>query len=262
MSIFREQLQTDCRSVGRNVETALLREKPVTGHLPKKRIDELFAPLVDSIHPVQPVKSIKSTQNTEDDNLDDIDPLKMLYEAITRIRKDNISNTHRVQVTWVIDGTIHNKHFIRSSGYIHPENSDDTTVIVIPGKDLETVSSDDWIVHDIQSEYWLEYMPLYCVSTTPEKAFFYDINEAELLTYLTKKNFSLSETIDLIKSLHQQKLPHLSYAVSVPHTLSVLKTIKPGCQSIIKNGKRKGKLCERVAKRNGKCVYHIRFSPY
>lgn len=261
--IPREELQIECRSAGRQVETKILSTQPPRV-LDDRELDTIFKPLVDSVE-----EKTRTAVTRERDELEG-----KQADRRKREQMDDIVNDRRATLSETVG-----KIVINSSDYSHTRTFYLTNGSFV--NELKRAYEDDWemitnweeepsrldeVDNDLFYEYnesdsfWEQYLPEIEVTLKPPYSQLIGLTKEGFFEFLKEYNPGREELTRIMNNLKKYNFLKWRFEIdSIVETYEYLMARPPltTCQITLKTGPRVGKICHRSCARGKKrCSSH------
>lgn len=249
--IPRYELQLECREVGRN----LIDTVQDLGHdITDEHIDVIFEPLITSVE----TRTRDAVQHELDELRGQLDDQRdcVAVDTIVEERRADISESMNLYVNDVPCNIW--SHYLPKGFQLHSTpikyKLDESTL------DLDDVSEDELLSHDSKDPYWNEYKNTCHVTISdPILAQLYLMNGScqsakAMLEYFKEHELTNQQVLTYTNALRDSGVYIGTNLCIIEQVLSMIHDKE--CQMTIRAGLRRGRLCGRKIRRNGKCTYH------
>jgi hypothetical protein len=243
--VLRQELQLECRDVGRNIVQSV-RDG---GDLTDTAMDKLFDPLIDSIQ-TKTMTAINASLDEFRGELEDKYEEAEMDDILSKKRAD-ILDENIITINGVRQRII--------SMYVPHTNTKNIKIVHSEPSNDNEITDDELLKYRQNDSYWSQYVESYEITITDEHlTYIYNCivyyNRRSLVPYCLRENISYDELVGHITELQNSGV----FISDLDIILNISKLRKGYCQTVLKHGRRKGHVCGQV----DVCRYHMRTQPY
>lgn len=228
-----------CREIGRQIESSLFKIKPISGHLPVEKLDEIFK----SIVPI--IDSNNASENKQK---------KVSFAMPT----DNYANIRSAITSRRSRAIVNNQEIILSCMPKATQGGDISITHVPATKDIETCDGFNLLLYQVEDPFWDNYCPKTIITMPPDKVHFLGATIQYVINHIVDNKLSINKTADLLDYLHNHNIA--LYNLTTGIAAKILGIFRENtCQYTPKN---KRITCGKPSKSSQFCSRHRRFQPY